>query len=167
MNGVNTNMYRCSVIYLLTISKDHTLPCKPVVFPQNDSSNGLSIQHESEGWGLEFLTGRDIFCHNNFDTFTRTSVRLSKMNALAHAQLTFQMLSLLHQYLYHHSQYSKAWNSKCLALINQVVRTFGMNLKVGGWSPPQVETFSVSKTLTLSQEHPFVCQKWMLLPMHS
>ena len=31
-----------------------------------------------------------------------------------------------------------------------------MNPKVGGSSPPQVETFSVSKTLTLSQEHPFV-----------
>ena len=36
-----------------------------------------------------------------------------------------------------------------------------------GSSPPQVETFSVSKTLTLSQEHPFVCRKWMLLPAHS
>ena len=34
----------------------------------------------------------------------------------------------------------------------------------GGSRPYQVETFSVSKTLTLSQEHPFVCQKLMLLP---
>ena len=33
--------------------------------------------------------------------------------------------------------------------------------------PPPVETFSVSKTLTLSQEHPVVCRKWMLLPAHS
>ena len=31
----------------------------------------------------------------------------------------------------------------------------------------QFETFSVSKTLTLSQKQPFVCQKWMLLPEHS
>ena len=28
-----------------------------------------------------------------------------------------------------------------------------MNSKVGGSSPPKVETFSVSKTLTISQEH--------------
>ena len=34
-----------------------------------------------------------------------------------------------------------------------MVRAFGMNPKVGGSSPSQVETFSVSKTLTLSQEH--------------
>ena len=40
-----------------------------------------------------------------------------------------------------------------LALIAQMVRAFGMNPKVGGSSPSQVETFSVSKTLTLSQEH--------------
>ena len=26
--------------------------------------------------------------------------------------------------------------------------------------------FSVLKTLTLSQEHPFICRKWMLLPPH-
>ena len=47
------------------------------------------------------------------------------------------------------------------------IRAIGMNPKVGRSSPPQVETFSVSKTLTLSQEHPFVCRKWMLLPAHS
>ena len=51
---------------------------------------------------------------------------------------------------------------KCLALIAQMVRAFGMNPKVGSSSPPQVETFSVSKTLTLSQEHPFMCRKLML-----
>ena len=52
------------------------------------------------------------------------------------------------------------------AVIAQMVRAFGMNPKVGGSSPPSVETFSVSKTLTLSQEHRFVCRKWMLLPAH-
>ena len=61
----------------------------------------------------------------------------------------------------------RTWDSKCLALIAQMVRAFGMNPKVGDSSPSQVETFSVSKTLTLSQEHPFVCRKWMLLPAHS
>ena len=30
-----------------------------------------------------------------------------------------------------------------------------------GSSPPQVETIFVSKISTLSQEHPFVCRKWM------
>ena len=44
-----------------------------------------------------------------------------------------------------------------LMMIVQMIRAFGMNPKVGGSSPPQVETFFVSKILTLSQEHPFVC----------
>ena len=39
-------------------------------------------------------SGEDIFCLKNFDTFTRTSVRVSKMNAVARAQSTFQMLTL-------------------------------------------------------------------------
>ena len=62
-----------------------------------DSSNGSSIRHESEGLGFESpsLAGRDIFCLKNFDTFTRTPVRVSKMKAVAHAQLTFLMLTLL------------------------------------------------------------------------
>ena len=56
-----------------------------------DSSNGESIRHEFEGWGLESPLRRDIFCLKNFDTFTRTSVCVSKMNAVARTQLTFQM----------------------------------------------------------------------------
>ena len=36
-----------------------------------DNSNGLSIQHESEGWGFDSLSGRDILCLKNFDTFSR------------------------------------------------------------------------------------------------
>ena len=55
-----------------------------------DSSNSLSIQNESEGWGFESLSDRDIFCLENFDTFTRISVCVSKMNAVARALLTFQ-----------------------------------------------------------------------------
>ena len=81
------------------------------------------------------------------------------MDAVARARLAFQMLTLLKKYLHRQSQYSKTWDSKCLALIALYVRAFGMNPKAGGSSPPQVETFSVSKTLTLSQEHPFVCRK--------
>ena len=34
----------------------------------------------------------------NFDPFSRTPVRVSKMNAVARAQLTFQMLTLLQKY---------------------------------------------------------------------
>ena len=73
-------------------------------------------------------------------------IRVSKMNAVARMQLTFQMLILLKKYPYHQSQYSTTWDSKCLALITQMVRAFGMNSKVGGSRPPQVETFSVWKT---------------------
>ena len=54
-----------------------------------------------------------------------------------------------------------------LAQVAQVVRAFGMNPKVGGSSPPQVETFYVSKTSAPSQEHPFVSRKWMMLPTHT
>ena len=56
--------------------------------------------HDSEGWGFESPSGRDIFCLKNFDTFTRTPVHVSKMNAVAHTQLAFQMLTLLKKY--HH-----------------------------------------------------------------
>ena len=99
--------------------------------------------------GFESPSGRDIFYLKNFDTFTRTSVRVSKMNAVDRAQLTFQMVTLLQKYLYHQSQYSKTWDSICLALIAQMVIAFGMNPKIGGSSPLQFETFSVSKALTL------------------
>ena len=57
-----------------------------------DSSNSYNIRHESEGLGFESSSGRDIFCLKNFDTFTRTSVRVSKMNAVVHVQLTIQIL---------------------------------------------------------------------------
>ena len=59
----------------------------------------IKLVCESEGWGFESLSGRDIFCLKNFDTFTRTSVRVSKMNAVAHARLTVQLLTLLQKYL--------------------------------------------------------------------
>ena len=41
---------------------------------------------------------------------------------------------------------------------------FGMNPKIGGPSPPQVEKMSLSK---LQQEHLLVCRKWTLLLAHS
>ena len=36
----------------------------------------------------------------NFNTFTRTYFRVSKMNDVARAQLTFQLLTLLPNYIY-------------------------------------------------------------------
>ena len=53
--------------------------------------------------GFKSPSGRYIFCYKNVDTFTRTPVGVSKMNAVAHAQLTYQMISnvnLLQKYLY-------------------------------------------------------------------
>ena len=43
-------------------------------------------------------SGRDIFCLKNFDTFPRTPVRVSEMNAVARAQLTFQILTLFKKF---------------------------------------------------------------------
>ena len=40
------------------------------------------------------------------------------------------------KYLYHQIQYSKPWDSKCLALITQMVIAFGMNPMLGDSSPP-------------------------------
>ena len=62
-----------------------------------DSSDGYSIGHESEGWGFESPSGRDIFCLKNFDTFTRTSVCVENECCCPR---TFQMLTLLHIYIY-------------------------------------------------------------------
>ena len=73
---------------------------------------------------------------------------LWKMYAVARAQITFQ------KYL--------PCQSTVLKNI-ELVRELGMNPKVGGSSPPQVETFSVSKSSTLAQEH----RQSMILPAHS
>ena len=56
---------------------------------------------------FESPSGRDNFCLKNFDTFTRTFVRVSKMsNVVARAQLKFQLLILLNKkYLYRQRQY--------------------------------------------------------------
>ena len=60
-----------------------------------DKSHDKNTRHESEGWGFQSPSGRDKFCLNDFDTFTRTPVRVSKIYAVARAQLTFQMFTLL------------------------------------------------------------------------
>ena len=57
---------------------------------------------ETGPWSTESTSGRDNFCLKNFDTFARTSVRVSKMNAVACAQLAFQNWTLPQKY--------KTWN---------------------------------------------------------
>ena len=47
----------------------------------------------------------ETFLSQNFDTFTRTSVGVSKMNVVARAQLTYQLLTLVKRYLHRQSQY--------------------------------------------------------------
>ena len=48
-----------------------------------------------QGSGVRVPSGRDIFGIKTFDTFTSTSVRVSKMNAVFRAELAFQMVALL------------------------------------------------------------------------
>ena len=36
-----------------------------------------------------------------------------------------------------------------------------------GFESPQLDIYYVSKTSTISQQHPFMSRKWMLLPAHS
>ena len=128
----------------------------------NWSSIRKSIRHESDGWGFESPSGRDIFCLKNFDTFTITHVRLSKMNAVARAQLTFQMLTLLWKYLYCQSQHGTANIWPCY--LNMLEHSAWIR-RLGVRVPLRLRHFL--STLTLSQEHLFVCRKWMLLPAHS
>ena len=60
-----------------------------------NSSIGQSIRHESEGWGFESPSGRDIFCLKNFQKHSEHPFVSRKINAVARAKLTFQMLTLL------------------------------------------------------------------------
>ena len=64
-----------------------------------DNSNVSSIRHESKTLGFESPTVRGIFCPTNYNTFTRTSIRVSKTKAVARAQLSFQILTLLQIYI--------------------------------------------------------------------
>ena len=73
-----------------------------------------------------------IFCLKIFDTFTRTSVRVSKMNAVSHAQLTFQMLPLIKKNIY---------NARA-----SLAREFGMDPKVRGSRPLRL-TYFLSQNL--------------------
>ena len=87
----------------------------------------LKALHESKRWGFKAPpSGQDFLSQN-----------ISNVNCTSKNFYTAR------------SSIQKNW----LALIAEMVRALGMNLKVGGSSPPQVKTFSVSTTLTLLQEH--------------
>ena len=100
-----------------------------------ESSNCYSIRHECEGWGFESPSCRDIFCLKNFDTFLKKHPFVNRTWLLMRMHSLHFNVNFITKYLYRQSQYSTTWDSKCLALIAQLVRTFGMNTKVG-WSSP-------------------------------
>ena len=75
--------------------------------------NGLE---HSTCWEFESPSGRDIFCLRGFGTFTRAPDRVPKMNLVARAQLTYQLLTVLQKSLYRESQCSKTWGSGCLVV---------------------------------------------------
>ena len=60
-----------------------------------DTSNGLSIRIYPKVGSSSPPKVETVSVSKKFDTFTRTSVRVSKMNGVARARLTFQMLTLL------------------------------------------------------------------------
>ena len=79
-----------------------SIPSEPVFKTWDSNCPALIVQIkwlEHSAWirrmGFEFPSDRDIFCLKNFDTFTRTSIRVSKMNAVARAQLTLPVRLLL------------------------------------------------------------------------
>ena len=73
-------------------------------------------------------------------------------------------LMLSPKYLYHQSRYSKTWDSKYLAPVAQMVRTFTMIPKFGrfesllGWDILCLNIFDISSS------NPFVHRKWMCYP---
>ena len=62
-----------------------------------------------------------IFCFKKDDTCSRTSVRELKMNAVARAELKFQMLTLETKIFIPQEPIFKTWDSNCLASIVHVV----------------------------------------------
>ena len=102
--------------------------------------------------------------HRRSLSFCDRSLTIWLENECCCPQLTFQMLTLLHKYLHHQSRYSTTWDSKYLFLIDQIVRAFAMNPKLGGSSPPEVETFfCINISDTFTRTSPLVGRKWILL----
>ena len=104
--GYNKHINENECCFLRTVKFQMLTLLKKNLYRQSQYSKTWdSYRQESEGWGLESPSGRDIFCVKIVDTFTRTSVRVSKMNVVARAEFIFQMLNILQKYLYHQSQY--------------------------------------------------------------
>ena len=62
------------------------LDCKITYSSSADKKSKSFFDVTAEGLGFESPSGRDIFCLKNFAAFTRTPVRVSKMNAVARTQ---------------------------------------------------------------------------------
>ena len=73
--------------------------------PWNDIFIGTNIYRDSKslaliGWGFDSPLSRDIFCLKNFDAFARTSVRVSKMDAVVNiSNVNFTSNICIHIYI--------------------------------------------------------------------
>ena len=79
------------------LSQEYPFLCRKYLYCQSQYKKNIGEQKlkwlklsvKIQRLGFEFPSGRDIFCLKNSDTSTRTSVRVSEMNAAARAQLTW------------------------------------------------------------------------------
>ena len=69
----------------------------------------------------------------------KTSFRELKNECCWPHKLNISNVNFTTKNLYRQSQYSRTWNGRCLALIAQVVRGFGMNPEVVGSSCPGLQ----------------------------
>ena len=163
--NIDTNMIRISN----SLGTDKSQQCVVARVPWNGIPRQSLETHKKTAILVTTWKSRPIFfqCVKMINILQTKSIEPE--TKLMSTEISRVCLMVIVKYMYDNrqSQCSNTWDSKCLALIAQMLRAFGMNPKVGGASPSQVETFSVSKTLTISREHPFVCRKWMLLPAHS
>ena len=84
-----------------------SIPPEPVFNNMGQQISGPDSSIEHSAWirrlGVPVPLRSRHFLSQNFDTFPRTPVCVSKMNAVALAQVTFQMLTLLQKYIYIHT----------------------------------------------------------------
>ena len=114
-----------------------------------------------------------IFCSKTFDTSTRTCVRDSKINAVACAQLIFQISTLQTKiYIYHQSKCSKTWDRKYLAPAAEMVRSFDTSQKVCVFESPLARNlswtrnFNTFKRIFVTSHRALKGRKRKKLPFH-
>ena len=112
---MNTKPWRQTEIYIIayldTITPYASGKAMIQRFQQSDSISAIWPDNSMLKWTwkpsviymcvyIYIYICRDIFCLKNFDPFTRTPVGVSKMNAVARAQLTYRMFTLLQKIVY-------------------------------------------------------------------